>query len=176
MRGVVWAKSQTQRSYSVFIRRSVRTLERRSSCANFASDSATRSMRTTRSVGCLEKSSVASVNQRHSQFLSTYVGRPPRIVHRHFTLQQPTELSDDQICTPGIEYSRDSGNPSTTESGRRKLHRCSWRRIWSQHALIRESILEIALGTNLNSLDNLIMYALSVHEPFYAVAEMGVTQ
>ena len=32
-------------------------------------------------------------------------------------------------------------------------HRTSWRRAWSEHALIRELILEIAIGLGIDDLD-----------------------
>ncbi|WPH02274.1 Hypothetical protein R9X50_00513000 [Acrodontium crateriforme] len=83
----------------------------------------------------------------YDKFLSTYLGRPPRISYRHCQVQQALDLSDEQACLPepalsaAISRLRDGWSPTGP------LNRSSWRRVMSRQSLIREDILGITLGS-----------------------------
>lgn len=66
--------------------------------------------------------------------------------------------SDDEICAVGVELAKSVESSARPENRPRRLHRCSWRNIWTQHAIIRELILEIVLGTTFDSLEDHTKY------------------
>ncbi|KAK5129850.1 hypothetical protein LTR08_002758 [Meristemomyces frigidus] len=92
----------------------------------------------------------------YDKFLSTYLGRPPRISYRHCAMQSPLDLNDDEVC---LEEPDLTAALSRLEGGWSTLghtNRSSWRRVSSQQATICEDILEISLGLYHEDLDGRI--------------------
>jgi hypothetical protein len=92
----------------------------------------------------------------HDKYVSTYLGRPPRISYRHCVIQLPTDLSDDEVCSSQAELvsSLAKLNGGFASSGR--LGRATLRRAAIAHFIIREEILEIVLGNPQDDIDNRI--------------------
>lgn len=84
----------------------------------------------------------------HDKSIATFLGRPPRLSYRYCKMEQPLDLSDDQLFLEGPELDAalstlDANGWNTTGN----LNRTTWKRVWFQHCRIREDILEIALGS-----------------------------
>ena len=92
-------------------------------------------------------------NADDGQFLATYLGRPPHISYRYCIRQSSLELSDDEVCSEGAELAMALSRLERGGQAPQRPHRTSWRRAWSEHALIRELILEIAIGPGIDDLD-----------------------
>ncbi|EMC94082.1 hypothetical protein BAUCODRAFT_36555 [Baudoinia panamericana UAMH 10762] len=79
---------------------------------------------------------------------ATFLGRPPRLSHRYCKMQEPLDLSDEDLFLEGAELeaalSQLDANGWNTGG---TLCRTTWLRVWFQHCRIREDILEIALGS-----------------------------
>ena len=82
----------------------------------------------------------------HDKYVSTYLGRPPRISYRHCVIQSPIDLCDDDVCSSPAELANILAklNNGFVSSG--KLGRATVRRAATGHFIIREEILEIVLG------------------------------
>jgi hypothetical protein len=87
------------------------------------------------------------------QFLATYLGRPPHISYRYCIRQSSLELTDEEVCSEGAELAFALSRLESGDQAPQRPHRTSWRGAWSQHALIRELILEIAIGPDVDDLD-----------------------
>lgn len=75
------------------------------------------------------------------------MGRPPRLARRYCRIELPLDLSDNEILLEGSALfdalgSLGPGGWNTTGT----THRITWLRMWFNHCLLREEILEIALG------------------------------
>jgi len=101
----------------------------------------------------LRKLTSLTISTDSNQFLATYLGRPPHISYRYCIRQPSLELTDEEVCSEGAELALALSRLERGDLGRKRLHRTSWRRAWSQHALIRELILEIAIGPGTDDLD-----------------------
>jgi hypothetical protein len=97
-----------------------------------------------------------------SQFLATYLGRPPHISYRYCIRQSSLDLSDEEVCSEGKELALALSRLERGNQTPKRPHRTSWRRAWSQHALIRELILEIAIGPGTDDPDARIWYVGAV--------------
>ena len=84
----------------------------------------------------------------HDKSISTFLGRPPRLSHRYCFTQLPLDLSEDELCLEGDELTAAIAKLNNGWNTSNRFHRSTWRRVWAQHARIREDILEIALGTS----------------------------
>jgi hypothetical protein len=88
-------------------------------------------------------------------FLSTFMGRPPHLSHRFSVVQQPRELSDEEMCLKETELQEVIAGLEHTLAAR-PPSRMTWRRAsWKRHE-IREDILEIAIGTSSAGLEERI--------------------
>lgn len=92
----------------------------------------------------------------HDKYVSTYLGRPPRISYRHCVIQLPTDLSDDEVCSSQAELVNtvEKLNGGYATSG--NLGRATLRRAAMPHFIIREEILEIVLGNPQDDVSNRI--------------------
>ncbi|PNS19106.1 Chromatin structure-remodeling complex subunit rsc4 [Sphaceloma murrayae] len=88
----------------------------------------------------------------HDKSLSTFLGRPPRLSHRYCVLQLPLDLSDEEMFMEGEELQAAINNLDNGWNTQGRLHRSTWKRVWAAHAQLREDILEVALGTNVQDL------------------------
>lgn len=84
----------------------------------------------------------------HDKSVATFLGRPPRLSHRYCVLQLPLDLTDNEMLLEGPELEACLAKLKDGWNAKNHFGRVTWRRVWSQHARIREDILEIALGTN----------------------------
>jgi len=137
----------------------------RSSYASFESDCSSRSTRTTRSseLRCFPSLELFT---DAGQFLATYLGRPPHLSYRYCVQQSSIELSDEEVCSEGTELTLALSRLECGHHLSKRSHRASWRRAWSQHALIRELILEIAIGPGTDDLDLRVRYVKVVHPAY----------
>ncbi|EGP85337.1 uncharacterized protein MYCGRDRAFT_110483 [Zymoseptoria tritici IPO323] len=89
------------------------------------------------------------------KFLATFMGRPPHLSYRYSVLQQPHELSDDELCSheADLQAALVKSDVGVLKSG--PPTRMTWRRIQWQRPVIREDILEIAIGTKYQNLHDL---------------------
>lgn len=81
--------------------------------------------------------------------LSTFLGRPPRLLSRYCLVQLPLDLSEKQLFAEGQEL-QDAIN-SLDENGwnqKGEIRRTTWARVWLINALIREEVLDLSLGIN----------------------------
>lgn len=83
----------------------------------------------------------------HDKSISTFLGRPPRLSHRYCVQQLPLDLTDEEMCLEGAELQAAIAGLNNGWNTYKRVSRCTWRRVWAQHARLREDILEIALGT-----------------------------
>lgn len=84
----------------------------------------------------------------HDKAMATFLGRPPRLSHRYCVLQLPLDLTDNEMLLEGPELEVALSKLEDGWNTENQFHRVTWRRVWAQHARIREDILEIALGTS----------------------------
>jgi hypothetical protein len=82
----------------------------------------------------------------HDKYVSTYLGRPPRISYRHCFIQLPTDLSDKEVCSSQAELVKTLANLNGGYATSGRLSRATVRRASTEHFIIREEILEIVLG------------------------------
>ncbi|GAB7330332.1 hypothetical protein MBLNU13_g01968t1 [Cladosporium sp. NU13] len=82
----------------------------------------------------------------HDKYVSTYLGRPPRISYRHCVIQSPIDLCDDDVCSSPTELAKILANLNNGFVSSGKLGRATVRRAATGHFIIREEILEIVLG------------------------------
>jgi hypothetical protein len=90
----------------------------------------------------------------HDKYVSTYLGRPPRISHRHCVIQLPTDLSDDEVCSSQAELVRTLAKLNSGFASSGKLGRATLRRAAIAHFIIREEVLEIVLGNPQDDVNN----------------------
>lgn len=83
----------------------------------------------------------------HDKYVSTYLGRPPRISYRHCIIQLPTDLSDDEVCSSQTDLMNTLAKLNGGYANSGKLGRATVRRATTAHFIIREEILEIVLGS-----------------------------
>jgi hypothetical protein len=137
----------------------------RSLYASFEPDCSNRSTRTTRSseLKCFPLSKLFA---DAGQFLATYLGRPPHLSYRYCVQQSSIELSDEEVCSEGTELTLALPGLERGHHLSKRPHRASWRRAWSQYALIRELILEIAIGPGADDLELRVRYVKLVHPAY----------
>ena len=82
----------------------------------------------------------------HDKYVSTYLGRPPRISYRHCVIQLPSDLSDDEICGDENVLIAALAKLQNGYATSGKITRATRRRASLIHYIIREDILEIVLG------------------------------
>ncbi|KAK4991937.1 hypothetical protein LTR66_006427 [Elasticomyces elasticus] len=85
--------------------------------------------------------------------IATFLGRPPRISQRYCTMELPLDLRDDQLILEGEELQlalRGLDADGWNTSG--VINRCTWARVSMLHTHIREDILEIALGVEVDDI------------------------
>ncbi|KAF4550415.1 Hypothetical protein D9617_17g046830 [Elsinoe fawcettii] len=104
----------------------------------------------------------------HDKSLSTFLGRPPRLSHRYCVLQLPLDLSDEELFTDGIELQQAIAKLDNGWNTQGQVHRSTWRRVWAAHAQLREDILEVALGTNVQ---DLLQRGQAIREKIHLVNE-----
>jgi hypothetical protein len=92
----------------------------------------------------------------HDKYVSTYLGRPPRISYRHCVIQSPTDLRDDDVCSSPAELANTLAKLNNGFGCSGKLGRATVRRAATGHFIIREEILEIVLGNPQDDLDDRI--------------------
>lgn len=83
--------------------------------------------------------------------IATFLGRPPRMSHRHCVLDQPLDLEDGEIFLTGAELARvlstlDAQGFGTTG----RIGRMTRARIWFGYAPRREDIVDLALSVGLS--------------------------
>lgn len=79
--------------------------------------------------------------------LCTSLGRPPRISHRHCALQMIHDMTDEEVCLQEPEVSMVVCQLQGGWSVSGELRNAGWFRARSQHTVLREEILEVALGS-----------------------------
>ncbi|KAF2764215.1 hypothetical protein EJ03DRAFT_34892 [Teratosphaeria nubilosa] len=80
--------------------------------------------------------------------VATFLGRPPRLSHRYCKMEEPLDLSDDELFLEGADLDAVLGDLDQNGwNTRGRLNRNTWLRVWFQHCRVREDILEIALGS-----------------------------
>lgn len=106
----------------------------------------------------------------HDKYVSTYLGRPPRISYRHCVIQLPSDLSDDEICGGETVLTHALTGLENGYATQGKITRTTRRRASLIHYIIREDILEIVLG---NPHDDVTLRVEQIRERIrLAVAEM----
>lgn len=92
----------------------------------------------------------------HDKFLAMFLGRPPRLSHRHCAVIQPYDLSDEQWCLPEPRLSQALAKlvNGSTVSG--DMNRITWRRSSYGLGLMREDVLEVILAPPTADLEPLI--------------------
>ena len=88
------------------------------------------------------------------KFLATFLGRPPHISYRYCVLQEPHDLSDDQICSDWADVQvalsrlNESGwaAPGTASKS-------AWRRVGFARHAIREDVLELVIGPHVHDME-----------------------
>jgi hypothetical protein len=90
--------------------------------------------------------------------IATFLGRPPRLSYRYCKMEPPLDLSDDELFLENAELQTvlsklDANGWNTTGN----LCRATWQRVWFQHCRIREDILEIALGSEYDGMEEDIL-------------------
>ncbi|KAK4561393.1 hypothetical protein LTR86_004710 [Recurvomyces mirabilis] len=100
----------------------------------------------------LRKKIFVSVYGR-DKVIATFLGRPPRLSHRYCKMEIPLDLSDNELFStaPELELavSKLDANGWNTSG---ELSRTTWQRVWFQHCQVREDILEIALGSQMEDI------------------------
>jgi hypothetical protein len=95
------------------------------------------------------------------KFLATFMGRPPHLSYRYSVVQEPRELTDEEMCSDEADLQEAL---IQLESGTQKTHpptRATWRNLsWRWHT-IREDILEVAIGTNSTAIEERIRWVES---------------
>lgn len=92
----------------------------------------------------------------HEKFLAAFLGRPPRISYRHCVVQEPLDLTDEQICMDEPELSEALAALRDGWSVTGPPNRMTWRKVNSARNMIREDILEIALAPLSRNIDSQI--------------------
>lgn len=87
------------------------------------------------------------------KFLSTYLGRPPHLSYRFCAIQEPQDLSDDEIC--GDEYTRASALAQLSDGWTTTGHpmRSTWRKAFFKRYQLREDIMEVLIGPFVQDLE-----------------------
>jgi hypothetical protein len=130
----------------------------RSSYVSYEYGCSNKSMRTIRFLR-LRHSTSLRVHTDGIQFLATYLGRPPHTSYRYCIRQPSHELSDDEVCSEGVELALALSRLEHGNQISKRPYRTSWRRAWSQHVFIRELILEVAIGPGTDDIDVRVWYA-----------------
>lgn len=89
----------------------------------------------------------------HDKFLSTYLGRPPRLSYRYCATQLAHDVSDDDICSDTPESGTKLSQLKEVTGGAAPHSRSFWRNLWTPHAIIMEDILEISLDVSGEDID-----------------------
>lgn len=80
--------------------------------------------------------------------VASFLGRPPRLSYRYCKLEVPLDLTDEELCDDGADLdtslARLDANGWNTNG---ELGRRTWTRVWFQECVVREEILELALGS-----------------------------
>jgi len=94
-----------------------------------------------------------SVYGRDKQ-VAAFLGRPPRLSHRYCKMEMPLDLSDAEVCLEGaeLEAALTTVDPDGW-SNAGFFNRVTWLRVWFGESRIREEILEIALGSDDQDID-----------------------
>lgn len=101
----------------------------------------------------LRKRMFVSVYGRDKQ-VAAFLGRPPRLSHRYCKMEMPLDLSDAQVCMEGAEL--DAALATLDPNGWSTIgfsNRVTWLRVWFGEARVREEILELALGSDDENVD-----------------------
>ena len=94
-----------------------------------------------------------SVYGRDKQ-VAAFLGRPPRLSYRYCKMEMPLDLSDAQVCMEGAELEAALATLDADGwSAMGDLKRVTWLRVWFGEARIREEILEVALGSDDENVD-----------------------
>jgi hypothetical protein len=90
----------------------------------------------------------------HDKYVSTYLGRPPRISYRHCIIQLPADLSDDEVCGDQATLTSAISRLDNGYARSGRLYRATMRRAQIAHFINLEEILEIVLGNPHSSIDS----------------------
>ncbi|CAK4032986.1 Dynactin, isoform [Lecanosticta acicola] len=94
-----------------------------------------------------------SVVYSNDKFLSTYLGRPPHMSYRFCVLQEPQDLSDEEVCgdenTLASALARLQGGWTTTGHP----HRITWMKASSKRFALREDIVEILVSPHIQDVE-----------------------
>ena len=90
----------------------------------------------------------------HDKYVSTYLGRPPRICYRHCIVQSPADLSDDEVCGDQTVLADAISRLDNGYARSGRIYRATMRRAQIADFIIREEILEIVLGNPHSSIDS----------------------
>ena len=90
----------------------------------------------------------------HDKYVSTYLGRPPRISYRHCIIQLPADLSDDEICGDQATLTSAISRLDNGYARSGRLYRATMRRAQTAQFINLEEILEIVLGNPHSSIDS----------------------
>lgn len=90
----------------------------------------------------------------HDKYVSTYLGRPPRISYRHCIVQSPADLSDDEVCGDQARLTDAISRLDNGYATSGRIYRATMRRAQIADFIIREEILEIVLGNPHSSIDS----------------------
>jgi len=90
----------------------------------------------------------------HDKYVSTYLGRPPRICYRHCIVQSPADLSDDEVCGDQTKLADAISRLDNGYARSGRIYRATMRRAQIADFIIREEILEIVLGNPHSSIDS----------------------
>jgi len=90
----------------------------------------------------------------HDKYVSTYLGRPPRISYRHCIIQSPADLSDDEVCGSQATLTDAIAKLDNGYARSGRLYRATMRRAQIAHFINLEEILEIVLGNPHSNIDS----------------------
>ena len=90
----------------------------------------------------------------HDKYVSTYLGRPPRISYRHCIIQSPADLSDDEVCGDQATLTDAISRLDNGYARSGRLYRATMRRAQIAHFINLEEILEIVLGNPHSNIDS----------------------
>jgi hypothetical protein len=90
----------------------------------------------------------------HDKYVSTYLGRPPRICYRHCIVQSPADLSDDEVCGDQTVLADAISKLENGYARSGRIYRATMRRAQIADFIIREEILELVLGNPHTSIES----------------------
>lgn len=89
------------------------------------------------------------------KFLATFMGRPPHISYRYSVIQDPHDLTDEEVCMdwPDLQVALSKlDDKGYAPASLRKPCRSAWRKIRTLRATIREDVLELVISPHVHDI------------------------